>query len=257
MLVIRKEQMDVLERGALASFEERMIVHLRRHFGAKVRCPLKFVDLVQVTPCFAPSAPGERLTIEYNIKGMEAEVVTLEITDRNGLVVLTRPLTASEKKAPMWGLKSITWDGLMEAGTYITPMVSPFKVALLDAVSPDGVNEKPFRVLCERLEIKMAPWDPAEEWTPATAPPDGLTYPAWLRFKLNHLGYYAGPVAGGLGQYEANAKIRYRATHKELVKLNYAEYANITLEEAQALKKALNANDVEHFKPKLLDNSAG
>ena len=35
MLVIRKEQMDVLERGTLAAFEERMMLHLRRSFPVK------------------------------------------------------------------------------------------------------------------------------------------------------------------------------------------------------------------------------
>ncbi len=212
--------------------------------GAKVRCPLRYIDLVQVTPYFAPSAPGEELEIEYDTKGMAAVAITLEITDRNGFVVYSRFLTASEKRAPVWGLKSITWNGEIEDGQYITPMFSPFKVALLDDISPEGVNEKPFRVLCESLEIKMAPWDPAEAWTPATDPPGlGPAYQKWLRFKLNHLGYYAGPVDGGLGQYEANAKIRYRATHKELVKLNYADYGAITLLDATALTKGLKDND--------------
>ena len=35
MLVIRKEQMDVLERGTNAAFEERMVLHLRRSFAVK------------------------------------------------------------------------------------------------------------------------------------------------------------------------------------------------------------------------------
>ena len=197
---------------------------------------------MRVTPWFAPSGAGEKVEIEYNIENLEDERVMLEVVDRGGQVVYFRELLGREKKAPLFGLKEVEWTGQGFDGSYVTPFGSPFTVHLY-AQTVDG-GTKRTQVLVASVEIVMAPWDPKEELKPNTAAPGAPTaYARWRRFKLNHLGYFAGPVDAALGPYETNATRRYRAGHNSLVKRWHADYDNLSVPDAGTLRTALADND--------------
>ncbi len=158
-------------------------------------------------------APGvETAAIAYRIAGCAAEAVRLEVTSQaygRGNPVFTRPLTDEEKAD---GEHTIEYDGTAAArsgalagdGRRLTPLHSPYKVRIVkdDALVAEGE----LKVLYHSIRLgwgSHVPGAPPAEPADLTAAEEGrLRAPEkaervrWVQWKLNQLGYDAGPVDG-------------------------------------------------------------
>lgn len=184
----------------------------------------KVLALVRVTHHFAPGAPGQRVTIEYDIDNMRGDVVMLDVRNRAGHLVYQRELGWLEKGKPLLGLKSIHWDGELADGTMASPLGSPYSITLLDQTIAYRTAARQTRVLVHSIAIQLGPWDTRQRWAQGTAPPVGGDYDRWVRDRLGTLGYFGGPVEADFDGYQAKATTRYRACHRELNKAVYADY---------------------------------
>jgi hypothetical protein len=184
----------------------------------------KVLALVRVTPHFAPGAPGQRCTIEYDIDNMRGDVVTLDVRNRQGHLVYQRELTSFEKAKPVWGLKSLDWDGQLADGTLANPLGSPYAITLLNHGEAYRTVVRPTRVLVHSIQVQLGPWDTQQRWAAGAAPPGGADYARWVRDRLGVLGYFGGPVDADFAGYQAKATTRYCAVHRELHQAVHVDY---------------------------------
>ena len=172
--------------------------------------PVKtLLKLTKVDDHFAPST--ENLDFTYDIGGLASKTVKLRITADNDKdkIVLERDLTADEKKDGTG--KPGTWDGKCTAGArkdrFATPLMGPYKVQLF--VDDSLKDELPFKILYHSIELSFG------KHTADGNPPAEAEKEKFVQFKLNELGYDAGPVNGTLGDVTKNALIRFqRANYK-------------------------------------------
>jgi hypothetical protein len=196
----------------------------------------KQLHILKVDDHFAPGA--ETLDIKYQIEGLGAGEVTLEISSPHygKNPIFKRPLQVEEKAD---GPHTIAWDGKANCAegdlkdACVHPLYSPYTVRLSDGAT--HTDQATFKVLYHSVALRQGPWT-ADEAAPPTSDEK-----AWTQFKLNELGYYGGPVGKDSDSYLDRAVIRYKANHKAMHQIDYAKYdASISTELKAALTKGEN-----------------
>ncbi|MEK7406565.1 MAG: carboxypeptidase-like regulatory domain-containing protein [Acidobacteriota bacterium] len=217
--------------------------------SAKESCPVPrlLLRLVRVDDHFAPNT--EKLDIVYELIGFAGKVVKLEISSQHyGGLLFERELSAKEKSD---GTHTFRWDGKCQIGSlkdkYIHPLFSPYKVHLYH----DGkyTGELPFKVLYHSIELKHGPWTPDEK------EPEEGDEKAWVQYKLNELGYHAGPVGKDTADYLKKAVIRYKANHVKFRKKYAPAYSATITPELKAALKA-KENDRKLGRPAAIEDSS-
>jgi hypothetical protein len=210
----------------------------------------KILELTSVDPWFAPSK--ETNTFTYKIHGLWDQLVTLTVKSDQYASALLYTLDLDNPQKANGAGKTILWDGLSTAaGTlqnqYVHPLLSPFKVKL--AHSGQLQSEKEFKVLYHSISLHQGPWV-------ADQPPQKAALNKWVRYQLNRLGYYGGPVETDTQGYMDKAIVRYKANHKSMVKLDYSQY-NATAD--NTFQDALDAfdNQVEFLTGDAITNAGG
>jgi hypothetical protein len=174
---------------------------------------------------FAPVA--ERLTVLYDIHGLSGGEVILEVKSATYArdPIYVRPLSASEK-ADGTDKRIETWDGTLTGdcpvgelrdALCISGLHSPYRVRIYVPDTAHAVVGS-FQVLYEHLLMKRAPW------CPGVAPTRAADLAKWARYRLNQLGYFGGPFAADVDDYQKNAVIRYKMSHHDLYETDYAAY---------------------------------
>jgi hypothetical protein len=204
--------------------------------GELVKCS-PYLRELKLDKWFAPVA--EHLTITYDIQGLSAANVMLEVKSAtySSDPIYTRALSSGERTDGD-GKTITTWDGtltndcpageLRVAGC-ISPLHSPYVVRLY---VPDTkyATKASFQVLYEHLVLKRAPWCPGD------APDRGENLNTWARYRLNLLGFFGGPLDADLDGYQKNAVIRYKMARHDLYKVKFDGYdATVTEEMADLL----------------------
>lgn len=192
------------------------------------------LELLKIDSLFAPGA--EDLLFKYRIAGFRGKKVSLEVTSEHYAdgPIYKRALTAVEKTTGEWG---DYWDGRANctAGALsdeclINPLYSPYTLRFF---SESGLeSSKVFHVRYHSLELQGGPW------TPDGTEPAAGKEEEWVTYRLNQLGYYAGPVGKDLDNYRGKAIAQYRANHPVLHQPN-AAYDDYSQDIDQGLKDAL------------------
>ena len=160
--------------------------------------------LTRVDDHFVPAR--ERLDVQYEIQNLTDKVVKIEISSGEypANPIFERELTTGEKSN---GTHTLSWDGKANCAggglkdRYINPLYSPYKVKLVASSGQQGRGE--FKVLYHSIELR-----------PGTYTADGAAPPKtdlvkWVQYKLNELGYFAGPVDGVKGDQTKRTIKRY------------------------------------------------
>jgi len=204
----------------LASLEE-IPIKLRAGAVETVRFAVDRRELVltKVDPMFAPGA--ESLTIRYDIRAMTGKTVTLKI--RGYQDELLHELALTDKQKETGSNKSIEWTGEItkgnKAGNHACPLDGPFKVELLSPGWP--TQSKPFDIRYASLELELVPWDELykahTKETSLDAPTgDAKKLRAWVAYKLDELGFWAGPPDGSDNDDLKRAIRCFRLAHPKL-----------------------------------------
>ncbi len=191
---------------------------------------------VKVTKIDDHFVPGpEKLAIEYSASSVADVKVVLRIEGENykDKVLLERELTADEKKD---GAHKLEWDGKIAAGDrkdrLAHPLLGPFKVIF----TPDGgkgKDEKPFKILYHSIELAFG------KHTHDAAAPAEADKTKFAQFKLNELGYDAGPVTGTLDAVTTNAIKRFqRGNYVKGTQVLLTENGTLDASTLEAIKAA-------------------
>lgn len=202
--------------------------------------------IVKIDRCFAPKA--ETLDVQYSISGFRnTDKVWFRITsakyNAGNTVIFEKELDETQKQD---GSHTLTWDGKSSCKTgdlkekYIHPLYSPYKAEIF--LSDQCKDSKPFDVLYHSVELAHGAWTADEK-----EPPEGNNHAEktrWVRYKLNALGYWAGPVDPDAADsvasgYLRKAILRYRSNHKDLWRKDSASYVDTVSDD---LIKALKAD---------------
>jgi hypothetical protein len=155
---------------------------------------------------FAPKE--ESLDIEYTIRGLAARTVALQIhSERTNEEIYHYELNAAEKSDG--AAKKLSWNGMTTITSgdlkdrFINLIYGPYKVRL---VADDGTESEQarFHVLSHGIKLQMGTYT-ADGKEPADA-----EQVKWVQFKLNELGYFAGPVSGTKDDQTKRAIRRYK-----------------------------------------------
>ncbi len=202
---------------------------------ATVKVAVKELKLISVDPYFAPGA--EELEIKYEIGNLKDDSVLLQVFDRENAKILERPLTDFEKSDGAghiikWGKQDtdkVNCPGHALHDRFINPLFGPYRVVLFhsnELRSPKQTEPKPdrarFHVHC-RATLDRLPWDvlyKAVSGRPNTDDPGAGVEPArtmWFQYKLNELGYWAGPIDGNAASEDLKRAVRrFRMAHPAL-----------------------------------------
>ncbi len=177
------------------------------------------LKLTKVDLQFASGA--ENLEIQYDIKWMTERTVTLRILGNDD--ELLHEVELSDDESADGTGKVLQWTGEItqgvKTGLFACPLDGPFKVQLLS----DGMttSELPFDIVYASLALELAPWaDLYKAHTKLTsldAPVgDDGNMRAWVAYKLNDLGFWAGPPDGTNSDELKRAIRAFRLAHPEL-----------------------------------------
>ncbi len=173
-----------------------------------------FVVLLEVVPIlaltfsdhhFAPSR--EQIRIDYDIRGLSHRVVTLTIRPAGSNYRFYEMLLDDGQKAD--GSHSIAWDGRINRGArngrYIDPLDAPYRIRILcPEATGGGTASNELFVYYHSIRLEQG------TWTPDGQVPNKAANPMrWVQYKLNELGYFAGPVDGVKGAQTSRALRRY------------------------------------------------
>ena len=212
----------------------------------------KILELTKVDPWFAPSK--EKNDFQYKIHGLWDQPVRLSVSSAQYATGPIYAIDLQDGEKTNGAGKTISWGGLSNSlgalqNRYIHPLLSPFEVKLYH--SDELHSEKDFKVLYHSLKLHPGPWvpDPGQ-------PPQKAALNKWVRYKLNKLGYYGGPVETDVDGYMDKAVVRYKANHKSMVKLDYHDYATTA---DNTLQDALDSEDnkVEFLTGDAITNPGG
>ncbi len=177
------------------------------------------LELTSVDPRFAPSV--EKLSIRYGLRAMADRPVTVRIVGYDD--ELLHDVALSEKQKLTGTNKLVEWDGKItkgaKKGRYAGPLDGPFEVQLL---SPGWTTQKlPFDIVYASLELELAPWDElykahTKQKDLAAPTGDAAKLRAWVAYKLNELGFWAGPPDGSENDDLQRAIRCFRLAHPKL-----------------------------------------
>lgn len=185
-------------------------VTMARHKRKTVVIRVDVVPLLTLTFCdhhFAPSR--EVVTVGYRIRGLSHRAVRLTVSSPQyaNVLLFERVLTAGEKTD---GDHTITWDGRANRGApmknrYVHPLLAPYTVQIVCPQAPNGgTATHQLHVYYHSIQIRQG------TYTPDGQPPVKVTHPvAWAQYRLNELGYFAGPVDNVKGPQTQRALKRY------------------------------------------------
>ncbi len=184
---------------------------------------------------FAPvrGVNAENLQIKYDIARLQNQRVKLQITSDHypGNVIYERDLTAPEKTDGEG--KLITWDGEancaggdFSGNKLITPLYAPYKVQLVEDAAAAPRTEvmesraREFSVLYHSITIERGTYiednaNPPQQILPTPGVGGGANWTnhlKWVQYRLNELGYFAGPVDGTHNDQTKRAIKRYTHT---------------------------------------------
>jgi len=151
--------------------------------------------LHSVSHHFAPSI--EMADFNYSIQGLVNETVEIEISSDNypNNLMYARELTALEKADG--SDKNIAWDGKVNGGgplqdKYVNPLHAPYKVKLkCDRITNGETAEMDLLVLYHSIELQGGTYT-----ADGNEPDRNAQLIRWVQYRLNMLGYFAGPVDG-------------------------------------------------------------
>jgi hypothetical protein len=160
-------------------------------------------------------APGpETLNAYYTTKNLETDTVRLTVSGtnyHNDIVYQVDDVDSTD------GRHNMAWQGTANQGplngTLINPLHSPYTIQV-EADTAGLIAEAQFHVLYHSVTLAKGTYiaDP-------TTPPDETANRAeWVQYKLNELGYFAGPVDGNVGNQTIRAMNRYVFQHPDLRK---------------------------------------
>ena len=189
----------------------------------ELQCVL--LEIVQCDPHFVPSdkEDDENLEIKYNINKLKDAEVFLQVSSKfhtPGLVY-EYPLKPAEKadgnnKILKWNGKTNCPEGALK-DKLITPLLGPYTLTLVTR-SPDMVSEpKETNVLYHSIKLKKGSYleDPGSppvkqgRYPTRNDDPNYEDHLKWVQYRLNELGYFAGPVNGKLTAQTKRAVMRY------------------------------------------------
>jgi peptidoglycan hydrolase-like protein with peptidoglycan-binding domain len=159
--------------------------------GAKVSGPID-LKIISMEDHFAPGK--EKITIKYDISGAGGDDITLDVLGDQypNNPVYTILLTAEQKAD---GNHTLEWDGISNCkegllkDTYINPLFSPYTVKIYRDDASAATQK--CNVLYHSISLSMG------SYTADNKEPDKSTEQIkWTQYKLNTLGYFAGPVDG-------------------------------------------------------------
>lgn len=204
----------------VASLEEIPVV-LRAGQVERVRFAVdrRELALTSVDPRFAPGV--EKLGIRYGLRAMAEKTVTLRIVGHGD--ELLHELALSDKQKQTGTDKLLEWTGEItkgaKRGRYACPLDGPFEVQLQ---SPGWTTQKlSFDIVYAKLELELAPWaelyQAHTKQTDLAAPKgDAAKLRAWVAYKLNELGFWAGPPDGTNNDDLKRAIRCFRLAHPKL-----------------------------------------
>lgn len=121
------------------------------------------------------------------------------------------------------------WDG-------IATSFAPAPAAAVRATSGAGIGQNQSAVLFESLQLKFGEWAPKKTVDDLTAHAARAAVPAggsadpqiqqFVQYKLNALGFFAGPVLGGAEAEWKRAVVRYRQSYRELYRRSFVRTAD-------------------------------
>lgn len=201
----------VLDAGNAYDFEPpdpaRISITLQPGKTADATIALTPIVELKVTESDSHFAPGaEDLEVTYEIGGLSGEDVTLEVTSDHypDGPLYTRPLRDDETES---GTHRLRWNGFATGAgplkdRFINPLYAPYKLTLKTDAGPSA--DATFSVLYHSLSLNLG------TYTVDGKAPDKDAEPVkWVQYRLNELGYLAGPVDGIDGPQTKRAVRRY------------------------------------------------
>ncbi|QSQ25678.1 hypothetical protein JY651_12410 [Pyxidicoccus parkwayensis] len=188
----------------------------RADHHAAVTIPLRRAPALTVTCRDHHFAPGvEQLDAFYTATNLAADTlkVTIRGTQYGGDVVYeVNNVLNADGDHPLDN--GNPWGGIANSGVLnnlaINPLHSPYTIRV-SAENTGVFAEAQFHVLYHSVSLALG------TYTADGAAPDVNTDPiAWTQFKLNALGYFAGPVTNALNDQTRRAMKRYAFQHPAL-----------------------------------------
>jgi|GEM_PF-2172253 hypothetical protein len=178
------------------------------------------IELLTVDEQFAPQA--EDLQLQYSIQGLEKEKVFVEILTESHekTLVYRRQLTLAEKTAGKhtlgeagegWNGVANSSDGPFEKGQYVDPLYSPYTIRIQQE---DGIESEALTFHIKYHSISLG----FGTWSASGVAPQKNGSEKWVKYRLNELGYHAGPLEDDSGKALAKAIFAYRQNDPELRK---------------------------------------
>ena len=211
------------------------------HSNGNVANIVKLLKLVKVDHHFVPTRSGSEndLQITYSIKGYEKEQVKLRVWcgAHDPPIIFERDLTDEEKKDGR--KKLLKWNGvpncksgLLES-TLPSPVLGDLKISLQH--KQVSTEDKITRVLYREIKFEPVSWKDiylsvtglaSDEFADASTPEHQRF---WIQYKLNELGYLAGPLSKSAGINSIlRALFRYTLAHPNLPKIVDFQTRDIT-----------------------------
>ncbi len=220
------------------------------------------LDIPVVSPTvFVPGV--DKVSVEIGVvPTRKFDDMSLQVTDAEGKLVFRSPVKKSQKT------ENKVWDGRGDpskpsgAKGFVTPLGSPYQVRLygepirstpqrgaslarvgttdrvtsvVDSTASSGARTQKVEVKLHSVKLEVMKWE--EVYTLVTglaggAYPTGATEQvAWVQYRLNDLGYFAGPVNGTRTPDLDRAIRRYRLGNRKLYKRQWKiadDYASVT-----------------------------
>ena len=186
-------------------------------------------------------APGpETLNAYYTTKNLEEDTVRLTVRGTeypNDIVYQVDDVDSTE------GRHNIAWQGTANRGplngALITPLHSPYSIRV-EAATAGLLADTQFHVFYHSVTLAMGTYIA----DPATPPDETANRAEWAQYRLNELGYFAGPVDGNVANQTVRAMKRYAFQHPDLRQAGLAIDVNFITNDvvSAAFRNALRAD---------------
>jgi len=185
--------------------------------GALIAVKLHPKACIRITNWRQPFAPYiEDAGITYEIFELTEEKVTAEISmrDEPDKVIYTRDLRSGEKSD---GEHPLPWKGEVNKGDRAGGYALPGATYLVKLFTASGLQDQCETSVDAEIELERISWE--DVYKSATGGKDPATLPLsesdtvktkWIRYKLNEMGIYAGPIHERVDENLGKALMNYR-----------------------------------------------